>query len=75
MACATVATRSLSSSSNTSARPSPLILRRQEWELIPGGREVAVTNASVISYIHLMAHFKLNVQTARPCKAFMQGFR
>ncbi|CAM9141311.1 unnamed protein product [Ectocarpus sp. 8 AP-2014] len=45
------------------------------WDLIPGGRDVAVTNASVISYIHLMAHFKLNVQTARPCKAFMKGFR
>ncbi|CAM9442271.1 unnamed protein product [Ectocarpus sp. 8 AP-2014] len=45
------------------------------WDLIRGGRDVAVTNASVISYIHLMAHFKLNVQTARPCKAFMKGFR
>ncbi|CAM9290006.1 unnamed protein product [Ectocarpus sp. 4 AP-2014] len=45
------------------------------WDLIPGGRDVAVTNASVISYIHLMAHFKLNVQTARPCRAFMKGFR
>lgn len=45
------------------------------WDLIPGGRDVVVTNSSVISYIHLMAHFKLNVQTARPCKAFLQGFR
>lgn len=36
---------------------------------------MAVTNSSVINYIHLMAHFKLNVQTARPCKAFLQGFR
>lgn len=47
----------------------------QVWDLIPGGRDVVVTNTSVISYIHLMAHFKLNVQTARPCKAFLQGFR
>lgn len=45
------------------------------WDLIPGGRDVAVTNSSVISYIHLMAHFKLNVQTARPCMAFLRGFR
>ena len=43
--------------------------------MIPGGRDVAVTNTSVVSYIHRMAHFKLNVQTARPCKAFLQGFR
>ena len=51
------------------------VLLLQLWDLIPGGRDVPVTNSSVISYIHLMAHFKLNVQTARPCKAFMQGFR
>lgn len=58
-----------------SVNPTFVMVARQVWDLIPGGRDVAVTNASVISYIHLMAHFKLNVQTARPCKAFMKGFR
>ncbi|CAM9930780.1 unnamed protein product [Discosporangium mesarthrocarpum] len=45
------------------------------WDLIPGGHDVPVTNSTLITYIHLMANFKLNVQTSRQCRAFLRGFR
>ena len=44
-------------------------------ELLPAGKDVAVTNANVIKYIHLMAHYKLNVQLQSQVTAFMQGFQ
>ena len=34
-------------------------------DLIPGGKDVVVSSASVIKYIHLMANFKLNLQLKR----------
>ncbi|KAF0685118.1 Aste57867_22943 [Aphanomyces stellatus] len=43
-------------------------------DLIPGGRNVAVTNDNVIRYSHLLAHYKLNVQIAPACRAFLEGF-
>ena len=43
--------------------------------LIPHGKDTAVTNANVIKYIHLLANFKLNVQLKRQLMAFMQGLQ
>ena len=34
-------------------------------ELTPGGRDVAVTNANKLSYIHRVANFRLNTQLVR----------
>jgi HECT-domain (ubiquitin-transferase) len=31
-------------------------------ELVPGGREVAVTDANKLAYIHRVADFRLNTQ-------------
>jgi len=33
-----------------------------EVELLPGGRDIQVTNDNVIKYIHLIAHHRLNTQ-------------
>ena len=44
-------------------------------DLIPGGKDVVVSSASVIKYIHLMANFKLNLQLKRQVMAFMQGLQ
>lgn len=44
-------------------------------ELIPGGRAVPVTNENKISYIHLMAHFRMHVQINEQTAAFIRGFR
>jgi ubiquitin-protein ligase E3 C len=42
---------------------------------LPGGRDIEVTNANVLTYVHLLAHFKLNLETAAQCRAFLRGFR
>jgi ubiquitin-protein ligase E3 C len=44
-------------------------------DLLPGGRDIEVTNANVLTYVHLLAHFKLNLETAAQCRAFLRGFR
>jgi len=44
-------------------------------ELVPGGSGVPVTAGNVISYVHRLAHFKLNVEVAHQCRAFLRGFR
>lgn len=44
-------------------------------ELVPGGRAVPVTNDNKISYIHLMAHFRMHVQIHDQTLAFLKGFR
>ncbi|XP_022242610.1 ubiquitin-protein ligase E3B-like isoform X2 [Limulus polyphemus] len=44
-------------------------------ELIPGGKAVSVTNENKISYIHLMAHFRMHVQIHDQTAAFIRGFR
>ncbi|KAK2156726.1 hypothetical protein LSH36_206g00029 [Paralvinella palmiformis] len=44
-------------------------------ELIPGGKAVTVTNENKISYVHLMAHFKIRVQIKEQTSAFIHGFR
>ncbi|KAL7689849.1 putative HECT domain-containing protein [Plasmopara halstedii] len=43
--------------------------------LIPDGANISVTNANRIRYIHLMANFKLNVQSSLESAAFLKGFR
>ena len=44
-------------------------------ELLPGGCSIPVTKDNVIQYVHLVAHQRLNVQAARPTRAFLRGFR
>jgi ubiquitin-protein ligase E3 C len=44
-------------------------------ELVPNGKNIAVNKQNVISYVHLVANMKLNVETSRQTKAFMRGFR
>ncbi|XP_065890414.1 ubiquitin-protein ligase E3B-like [Dysidea avara] len=44
-------------------------------DLKPGGRSIAVTNENRISYVHLMARFKLYTQLKEQLSAFIRGFR
>ncbi|XP_068726665.1 ubiquitin-protein ligase E3C-like [Montipora capricornis] len=45
----------------------------QVVELKPGGRDIPVTNSNRISYIHLVADYRLNKQIHRHCQAFRTG--
>lgn len=49
--------------------------RVETVELIPNGSEIAVTHANKIRYLHLLAHYKLNVASAAETNAFLRGFR
>ncbi|KAG0051397.1 hypothetical protein BGZ83_003820 [Gryganskiella cystojenkinii] len=42
-------------------------------ELIPNGSNTPVTRQNRIRYIYLTAHYRLNTQIDRQCKAFFQG--
>ncbi|KAK2501549.1 hypothetical protein MC885_004989 [Smutsia gigantea] len=44
-------------------------------ELIPGGKTIPVTNENKISYIHLMAHFRMHTQIKNQTAALISGFR
>ncbi|KAM4577178.1 ubiquitin-protein ligase E3B [Odontesthes bonariensis] len=44
-------------------------------ELIPGGKTMPVINENKISYIHLMAHFRMHTQIKEQTSAFIRGFR
>ncbi|XP_076006802.1 ubiquitin-protein ligase E3B [Genypterus blacodes] len=44
-------------------------------ELIAGGKTMPVTNENKISYIHLMAHFRMHTQIKEQTAAFIRGFR
>lgn len=44
-------------------------------ELVSGGRTRPVTKNNVIQYVHLVAHQRLNVESAAQTKAFLRGFR
>ncbi|GFQ78583.1 ubiquitin-protein ligase E3B [Trichonephila clavata] len=44
-------------------------------ELVPGGKAIPVTGENKISYIHLMAHFRMHVQIHDQTNAFLRGFR
>uniref|UniRef100_A0A7R9Y9Y8 HECT-type E3 ubiquitin transferase n=1 Tax=Pinguiococcus pyrenoidosus TaxID=172671 RepID=A0A7R9Y9Y8_9STRA len=43
--------------------------------LMPDGENVAVTAQNALQYIHLLAHFKLNVLTKAQSEAVLKGFR
>ncbi|CAB5374017.1 unnamed protein product [Rhizophagus irregularis] len=45
----------------------------QTIELIPGGSDIPVNNDNRIRYIYMMAHYRLNRQIDRQCKAFFRG--
>eukprot|EP00741_Cyanophora_paradoxa_P023298 tig00000254_g22505.t1 len=47
----------------------------REVPLIPGGEKEAVTDENRIRYVHLVAHYRLNVQIARQCAAFLRGLQ
>jgi len=44
-------------------------------ELMPGGSSVPVTKENAIRYVHLVAHRKLNLDSAAQTHAFLRGFR
>lgn len=47
--------------------------RRIEHELLPGGADVAVTNANKLLYIHLVADWHLNGRLGDAAAAFAAG--
>jgi len=58
----------LSSKSNCSSKS-------QSIELIPGGSQVAVSKDNTIRYVHLVAHHRLNIESAKQTLSFLRGFR
>jgi ubiquitin-protein ligase E3 C len=48
---------------------------KRTLELMPGGHSKAVTKQNVIQYVHLVAHQRLNVESASQTRAFLDGFR
>lgn len=48
-------------------------LLAQVVELKPGGKDIPVTTANRIAYIHLVADYRLNKQIRPHCLAFRQG--
>lgn len=44
-------------------------------ELVPGGKSITVINENKISYIHLMAHFRMHTQIKNQTAALISGFR
>lgn len=51
----------------------PLFSRPQVVELKCGGKDIPVTSANRIAYIHLVADYRLNRQIRQHCLAFRQG--
>ncbi|CAN6467252.1 unnamed protein product [Victoria cruziana] len=46
-----------------------------EEELLPGGKDLQVTNENVITFIHLVANHRLNIQIRQQSSNFLQGFQ
>lgn len=44
-------------------------------ELLPGGKDIPVTNENVIRYIHLVANHRLNSQIRQQSYHFLRGFQ
>lgn len=44
-------------------------------QLMPGGSAIQVTNDNKISYVHLMAHYRMCVQIREQTAAFIRGFK
>ncbi|KAL9265466.1 E3 ubiquitin-protein ligase UPL6-like protein [Drosera capensis] len=45
-----------------------------EEELLPGGKHMRVTNENVITFIHLVANYRLNYQIRQQSSHFLRGF-
>ena len=48
---------------------------QKEEEMLPGGKDVQVTNVNVIRFIHLLANHRLNDQISNQSSSFLQGVR
>ncbi|XP_052204385.1 E3 ubiquitin-protein ligase UPL6 isoform X2 [Diospyros lotus] len=48
---------------------------QMEEELLPGGKNVRVTNENVITFIHLVANHRLNFQIRQQSSHFLRGFQ
>ena len=48
---------------------------KKSFDFIPDGKNIQVTTANVVPYIHYVAHYKLNVQCHQMATAFRKGFR
>ncbi|XP_057476367.1 E3 ubiquitin-protein ligase UPL6-like isoform X2 [Actinidia eriantha] len=46
-----------------------------EEELLPGGKNIRVTNENVITFIHLIANHRLNFQIRQQSSHFLRGFQ
>ncbi|CAI0626143.1 unnamed protein product [Linum tenue] len=46
-----------------------------EEELLPGGRNLRVTNENVITFIHLVSNHRLNFQIRQQSSHFLRGFQ
>lgn len=58
------------------AKPPPwafCFVFKQVVELKPGGKDIPVSTANRIAYIHLVADYRLNKQIRPHCLAFRQG--
>ena len=47
--------------------------RRQAHELCPGGNDMAITSASKLLYVHLVADWHLNRRLGKPAASFATG--
>jgi len=47
----------------------------EEVDLIPNGRDVAVTRENLTRYLHVVANFRTNLQIQRHTAAFVQGLQ
>ena len=54
--------------------PGPPGAGRRTVELVPGGRDVAVTAGNALRYIHMVAHHRLNTEIRAQSAAFLRGF-
>ncbi|KAF8394715.1 hypothetical protein HHK36_020932 [Tetracentron sinense] len=48
---------------------------QKEEELLPGGKDIRVTNDNVITFIHLVANHRLNFQIRQQSSHFLRGFQ
>uniref|UniRef100_A0A1D1YSC8 HECT-type E3 ubiquitin transferase n=1 Tax=Anthurium amnicola TaxID=1678845 RepID=A0A1D1YSC8_9ARAE len=48
---------------------------QMEEELLPGGKNIRVTNDNVITFIHLVANHRLNFQLRQQSLHFLRGFQ
>ncbi|EEB09244.1 ubiquitin-protein ligase E3 [Schizosaccharomyces japonicus yFS275] len=47
---------------------------KEEIDLIPNGKNISVTEANRLQYIHLVSNYYLNARLSKQSKAFTQGF-